>query len=77
MSLTTNPITIGVAKNAIDSILDITVNKSTLQVKLKNSIMCAYPTGEHRGGKFFATDSISFTSSAGLRNVCSYRGKKK
>ncbi len=78
-ALTTNngTTTIGVAKDLLDSILKITIGKSTYQVKLKNNRMYAYPVGRHWGGKFFAADSIGFTASVSLApNACSYTGKK-
>lgn len=73
---TTDTLTIAVAKDALDSIMNITIGQSTLQVKLKNNTLHPYTAGSRFGGKFFATDSISFMSS-GLGNLCSYRGKKK
>lgn len=72
----TDTLTIGVAKDALDSILKITIGQSTYRAKLKNNTLHPYTAGARFGGKFFSTDSISFMSS-GLGNLCSYRGKKK
>jgi hypothetical protein len=70
-------ITITVAKDALDSILKITIGKNTMQAKLNNKTLYPYSeSSAHWGGKFFASDSITFMSSR-LGNLCSYRGKKK
>ncbi len=72
----TDTLTIGVAKDPLDSILKITIGKSIYQIKLKNNVLHPYVATDRIGGNFFASDSISFVSS-GLGSSCSYRGKKK
>ena len=69
-------LTISIAKDALDSILKITIGQNTLQVRVKNNVLYPYTTSAHVGGKFFANDSLDFFSS-GLGHACRYRGKKK
>lgn len=70
-------ITISIVKDPMDSILQITIRNTIFKVKLKSTIMSAYPLGQHWAGIFYSTDSIGFSKSVGLAaNVCSYLGKK-
>jgi hypothetical protein len=68
-------LTINVAKNVLDSIIQITVGPNTLKYKLTSGVLRAYPDG-HRGGKFFATDSISVNISYGHVSASYFIGKK-
>ena len=70
-------ITISVAKDPLDSILKITAGQNIFRAKLKNNSLLPYPASAPLGGKFFATDSLTFHSSAGLGHVCIFIGKKK
>jgi len=73
----TDTITIRVAKDATDSVLDIIIKHHIYKVKLLNGILYSYPEYERYGGKFFSSDSISFTSSITLGpSQCGYKGKK-
>jgi hypothetical protein len=68
--------TIIVAKDALDSILNVTVHSNVFKIKLKNSNMIPIK-GAHRG-RFFSTNSISFSFSSPMGvNGCSYKGKKQ
>ena len=70
-------ITIGAAKDALDSIMQITARAKTYQFKLKSGILYGYPDGAHQGGNFFATDGIRFNISLGHASSADYFGKKK
>ncbi|MGQ0828779.1 MAG: hypothetical protein ACT4ON_10330 [Bacteroidota bacterium] len=70
--------TISVTKDPLDSILKIGIGTKTYQVKLKNNLLYAYPSGNHWGGKFYERDSISFVLSASKApNACRYNGKRR
>lgn len=73
---TNSTLTINVSKDALDSILQITIGTNTHKFKLKSEKLYAYPDGEHRNGKFFATDSISMYMSYGRASSSVYIGKK-
>ncbi|HEX7414746.1 MAG TPA: hypothetical protein VF411_11950 [Bacteroidia bacterium] len=76
-STQSDTVTIIVTKDALDSILKITIGKNTMQAKIKNKMLNPHSeSSAHWGGKFFATDSISFMSSR-LGSTCRYAGKKK
>ena len=72
----TSTITIAVAKDVVDSILNVSINSKVFKIKLINSNMSPIK-GTHRG-RFFSTDSISFSFSGAMGvNGCSYKGKKQ
>ena len=76
LTTVTAHLTINVAEDAIDSVLDITLNVNTYKVKLKSGILYAYPSGSPWRGQFYSTDSLSFSVTPGLGpNTCSYKGK--
>jgi hypothetical protein len=75
--MSNDTITITVAKDDLDSVLNIFVNLSTFKVKLRDEVLYSYQPGTRISGKFFSSDSISFGTSQGhMINICAYRGKK-
>ena len=77
LTTATDTITISVAKDPMDSILQITIDSAIFQVKLTSTTMTAYPLGQHWAGLFYSTDSIGFAKSVGIAaNGCRYKGKK-
>jgi len=78
LSYVTSDATVVISKNTQDSILNILIGGKTLQAKLKNGVMRFSEKGVRTTGKFFSTDSISFSTSSGLGpNECIYKGKKQ
>ncbi len=72
----TSTVTIRIAKDVVDSILNVTLNSNVFKIKLINSNMSPIK-GTHRG-RFFSTDSISFSFSGAMgMNGCTYIGKKQ
>jgi hypothetical protein len=69
-------ITVLVAKDALDSIIQITIGSNNHRFKLKSSVLYAYPVGGHSGGNFFASDSISLNISLGHAAASRLKGKK-
>lgn len=60
-----------------DSILVVIVHDKSFLVKLRDSVMYAYPFGNNWGGKFFSDGSMGFyTSLSKAVNSCTYRGKR-
>jgi len=74
---TSDTVSVGITKDAIDSVLQINTGQQILKMKLLNKTLQAYPKNEHFGGKFFNTDSINFNFAAGRTYSCTYKGKKK
>ena len=71
-------INIIITKNKSDSLLDISFGQSTFLFKLKNNLILPYYSWTHGQGRFFSTDSISFSLSTSLASgICLYNGKKK
>jgi hypothetical protein len=69
LSISTDTITIGVGKDPLDSILQISIRTNTFKVKLKGTTLTAYPAGQHWGGAFYATDSLGFVISYSLAQI--------
>ena len=73
----TTTTSISVAKDALDSVLQITVNGQVLKAKLVSKHLYAYPTPiPQYGGGFYATDSIGFYNIPNLHASSRFLGKK-
>jgi hypothetical protein len=70
-------LSVKVTKDVIDSVLQIKTWRNVYKMKLKSGTMYAYPEGGHRGGSFYAADSIRLVISVGHSSAHSFVGKKK
>jgi len=74
---TSDTVSVGITKDATDSVLQINTGQQILKMKLLNKTLQAYPKNWHFGGKFFDIDSIYIDFTAGQTYSCTYKGKKK
>lgn len=70
-------ISIIITKDAVDSVLQISIEQQIFKIKLFNKTLQAYPINGHYGGYFFASESIEFYFANGRAHSCKIMGKRK
>lgn len=74
--LDTGRITVTIKKDFLDSVVQINLGQQILKAKLVNNNLEPFPNKSHYGGKFFSTDSLSFSFSPTMSGSIRYIGKK-